>query len=121
MSAVASRRWGVILAGAVLFGTAADAAAQYPIPPYGYGGYNPGPVGGALQGRAAVINSQGENTNQIEQAKITRQQGYQETVKTRRAIFDEMQYEESMTPTHNEKAAKIQADKLEHILRRATE
>jgi hypothetical protein len=103
----------------IFLGVSSPAQAQYYVPPvYAYNPYV-GP-GGTLNGAANVISAQGQYTNQIEQAKIQRQQGYQETVKTRKAMFDQMLYEQAMTPTNLEKAAKQKADRLEHILKYAT-
>jgi hypothetical protein len=65
-------------------------------------------------------SARGEYINQIEQARITRELAYQERVRTRKAIFDEMLHEKSMTPTNLEKTAKQKADRLEHILKFAT-
>jgi hypothetical protein len=73
-----------------------------------------------LKGKADVLSAKGEFINQIEQARITRELSYQERVRTRKAIFDEMLYEKSKTPTNLEKAAKRKADRLEHILKYAT-
>jgi hypothetical protein len=91
-----------------LLGMPSSARAQYYVPPP----YCTGP-GGALRGKADVINANGAYLNQIEQV-------LPERVRTRKAIFDEMLYEKAMTPTNLQKAAKEKADRLEHMLKFAT-
>src|SRR6476659_8432527 len=80
------------------------ARAQYPYP-YGY---NPGRAGGYLYGSASVINAQGNYTNQMEQARILREQANQAKLDTKRKTFDEMQYEKSNTPTQLEVMAQTE-------------
>jgi hypothetical protein len=71
----------------------------------GYGGYyGPyGAVGNAagsyLQGRADVITSVGNYQVQKQQARSMDEQNKQQQLDTRRAIFDEINYEKANTPT----------------------
>jgi len=68
--------------------------------PYMYGNpYYNDPYGGYLRGGADVINSQGQFMVSQQQAFMMREQVRQETVNTRRKIFDEYLYERERTPT----------------------
>src|SRR5690349_8270286 len=80
--------------------SARPAPAQY-YPP-GYGGYNPpayGPggygygVGQALQGNAALTNATGQYAQQVEGARLMREQAEQAKLDTKKKAIDFANYE----------------------------
>jgi hypothetical protein len=75
-------------------------------PGYGYnpyGGYRPTRAEGYLNGEANVMTSYGQYQQQIQGAKLQRQQAIQSSIDTRRKMFDERQYELANTPTQQER------------------
>jgi hypothetical protein len=86
--------------------SAANAAARrtsYRNTPSGFygfpGAYVEAPGGAFLSGAADVISSQGQLVNDLENAKITREQRNQMRIDTRRRTFDENMYERKHRPT----------------------
>ena len=105
--------------------TSGSAFAQYgPYSPYNpynpYSPYNPynrgAGVGNALSGAADVTNAQGNYLNQVEQARVTREQSQQDKIKTKRMAFDEMMYEKANTPSYTDELAKTNATILRRLM-----
>jgi len=88
---------------------AASPQPQFPTPqfnynpylpnPNNYPGYYPGPVGGYLNGVAAVTTANAQSVGTIQEARIVQQQANQSSLDTRRALLNEWQYEQKMRPT----------------------
>ena len=68
----------------------------------GYGGFYPGPVGGALMGQAQVISATGELMIQREQAYQEREKADQMKLETKKKAFEQMMYEKANTATLTE-------------------
>jgi hypothetical protein len=105
----------------------ASAQYRYPGPynPYNpYSPYNPynqaQAAGSAMYGAADLTRAQGDYSNQMEQARITREQALQEQIKTKRLAFDEMNYEKANTPSYTETLAKTNAQILQRLINNPT-
>src|SRR5262249_33144289 len=82
-----------------------------------YGGYGSGygspyypsydPYSGFLRGTADVINSQGNLVNQLEQAKVVKEQAKQAAIDTRRKLLDKIRYERAHPPSWTEEQEKL--------------
>ncbi len=114
----------ILTLGLLLLG-ASVAQAQYvpyypPQPNAYYGGGGGGGIygrqGGALYGASTVMNAYGNVINQQEQARVGRQQYYQEKIKTKRMAFDEMMYEKANTPSWTEEQEKVQSTIVRRIM-----
>lgn len=68
----------------------------------GYGGFYPGPVGGAYYGQAALVSATGELMVQREQAYQEREKANQAKLETKKKSFEEMMYEKANTATLTE-------------------
>jgi hypothetical protein len=84
------------------FATVSSSPVIAPFP--GYGGFgNPyqieTPVGGYLQGLASVTSATGQYYNQIQQARITREQSRQMALDTQRKQIEQEMWYESVRPT----------------------
>jgi hypothetical protein len=81
-------------------------------PYYPYGTYIP-PAGATLQGLASLTSAQGQYWNQIQQARITREQSRQANLDTRRKEIEFELWYESVKPTAGKLATKEKADALD--------
>jgi hypothetical protein len=82
----------------------APAFSYTPFPSWGWGwpspfGFIESPVGGYLRGTADVITATGNYQISRQQARLMNEQNRQSQLETRRQIFDQMRYEQAMTPT----------------------
>ncbi len=91
--------------------TPAAAVSSYPYDPLGQSMYNPyygvGPVGGALFGTAEIYRAYGTFMNNVEQARILRQQSIQAKLDTQRKRFELEMYLRANTPTYTEEQARV--------------
>ena len=93
----------------------AGAPFGYAPPPPGYAnpyGYTPTRAEGYLNGIAAVTTASADYQQQIQQAKLTQEQVERSKLDTRRAIYDEMQYEYKNRRTSDQVVAEDQAARL---------
>jgi hypothetical protein len=115
-----------LLVSACLVTLASGLASAQVVRPYGpynpynpyspYNPYGPNNPGNALSGAADLTNAQGNYTNQIEQARITREQALQAKIDTKRKAFDEMNYEKANTPSYGETLSKTNAQILQRMM-----
>jgi hypothetical protein len=102
--------------------SAASVKAQYYppgyYPPPGYGGFGPGNV---MRGQADLLRAQGQATQDVEQARITREQANQAKLDTKRKTFDEKMYEDANRPTFTQQQAKIDNMQLQRIMTKASD
>jgi hypothetical protein len=78
----------------------------------GYGQYSYDPFSGYLHGSADVINAQGKFMTNQQQAFEMREQVRQETIVTRRKVFDEYLYEREKAPTAEDDRARYVSQQL---------
>jgi hypothetical protein len=78
----------------------APAPVYAPPPGYGYPGYpvRQGPVAGALNGQANLVNAVGQYQTQYRQGQLLNQEVEREKMKTRQMFNDQLAYEEAMKP-----------------------
>jgi hypothetical protein len=74
---------------------------SYSTDPYGAGGAGgySNPYNGYLTGAASVTSANGQYQNQIQQARLLREQSRQAAIDTRRKLYDEAMYEARNRPT----------------------
>lgn len=82
---------------------------------FGWGGYYPGPVGGALQGVAAVTNANGQYLQQTQQARILNNAANTGQLDYRQRLIEQWQYEKSLQPTPED----LKQQEITQALRRA--
>jgi hypothetical protein len=70
------------------------------------------PYGGYLSGGADIIRAQGDLQNQLQQAKITKQQAEQAKLDTRRKAFDQYLYERANRPTAEDDREKARLEAI---------
>jgi hypothetical protein len=74
-----------------------------------------GPAGSYLTGVSNVIGSVGRYRQSNQQARVMNEQARQSQIQTRRMLFDQMRYEQAMTPTAND----LREQERQEALRRA--
>jgi hypothetical protein len=79
----------------------------------GYGNYIQSPAAGFLNGAAALTNAQGEYWNQIQQARMSREQANQMSMDTRKKEIEFQQWYETVRPTAPKMVAAEKATDLD--------
>jgi hypothetical protein len=85
----------------------------------GYGTYIQSPAGGFLQGAAALTSAQGQYWNDIQQARMSREQANQMSMDTRKKEIEFQQWYETVRPTAPKMVAAEKATDLDWARRYA--